>query len=187
MREVRKRRVELSQDERINLSMRVAQSCLPVLHRECLSFMATLQHVCDSPIEVMLGIALCLELGANNYYECYLSEESHEIPNETLPIYDPLYLDRPDTHIIPQAKWQNYRIDFVIKRVDRLLFVECDGHDFHERTPEQAERDRSRDRDIQAAGIPVLRFTGREIYRDAGACAGEVAEHLERMMMRDRP
>jgi hypothetical protein len=78
--------------------------------------------------------------------------------------------DRPCFLITPQFIWESYRIDFCLRhnRDDRtrLLFVECDGHDFHERTKEQAERDRSKDRAIQAAGIPVLRFTGREIWRD---------------------
>lgn len=50
------------------------------------------------------------------------------------------------------------------------LVVECDGHDFHEKTKEQAKRDKSRDRDLQAAGITVLRFTGSEIYNDINQC-----------------
>jgi very-short-patch-repair endonuclease len=54
------------------------------------------------------------------------------------------------------------------------IAIECDGHNFHERTKEQAEHDRSRDRDLQAAGWVVMRFTGRELYRDPGKCAGEV-------------
>jgi len=57
---------------------------------------------------------------------------------------------------------------------DKFLFVECDGHDFHERTKEQAEHDRSKDRAIQAAGIPILRFTGREIWRDPVMVALEI-------------
>jgi hypothetical protein len=73
-----------------------------------------------------------------------------------------------DAHmlVIPQYKWEGYRIDFCIEVPGKRIFVECDGHDFHERTKEQAERDRSKDRAIQAAGIPILRFTGREIWRD---------------------
>ena len=54
------------------------------------------------------------------------------------------------------------------------LVVECDGHEFHERTKEQAQRDKSRDREIMAAGFRTLRFTGSEIYRNAEKCALEV-------------
>jgi hypothetical protein len=55
-----------------------------------------------------------------------------------------------------------------------LIAVECDGHDFHEKTKEQAAADKARDREIVAAGITVLRFTGSEIWKDAEKCAQEV-------------
>lgn len=89
--------------------------------------------------------------------------------------------EAPLVTITPQFEWDRYRIDFCfrLKRTDRVVFVECDGHEFHERTPEQAERDRSKDRAIQAAGIPILRFTGREIWRDPVAVALEIFKALK--------
>lgn len=54
------------------------------------------------------------------------------------------------------------------------VVVECDGHEFHERTKQQAARDRARDRAMSAAGLIVMRFTGSEIHADADACASEV-------------
>lgn len=83
--------------------------------------------------------------------------------------------------ITPQFEWKSYRIDFCIrygKDFEHTLFIECDGHDFHERTKEQAERDRSRDREIQAAGINILRFTGREIWRNQSAVVVEIIEFM---------
>lgn len=65
--------------------------------------------------------------------------------------------------------------DGVISR----LVVECDGHEFHERTKEQAERDRSRDRALQERGYTVFRFTGSELHRDAFACARQVLRWAE--------
>ena len=59
------------------------------------------------------------------------------------------------------------------------LVVECDGHDFHERTKEQAKRDRDRDRRLQDAGHRVYRFTGSEIYRNAFGCAKQVLKWAE--------
>lgn len=44
--------------------------------------------------------------------------------------------------------------------------VECDGHNYHERTSEQAKRDRKRDRDLTSQGFTVVRFTGSEIVSD---------------------
>jgi very-short-patch-repair endonuclease len=44
------------------------------------------------------------------------------------------------------------------------IVVEIDGHEFHERTKEQAKRDRMRDRLMLMDGYMVLRYTGSEIY-----------------------
>lgn len=90
--------------------------------------------------------------------------------------------------LVPQYQWNSYRIDFAmwVKGNPAPVFIECDGHDFHERTKEQAERDRSRDRAIQAAGIPVLRFTGREIWRDASAVMVEIINFVSDRRDRDK-
>jgi very-short-patch-repair endonuclease len=54
------------------------------------------------------------------------------------------------------------------------IAIECDGHDFHERTKDQARRDRSKDRWLLCNGYMVLRFTGSEIRRDPIGCAEQV-------------
>lgn len=75
-----------------------------------------------------------------------------------------------------------YRVDFMlslhINGKYSFVVVECDGHDFHERTKEQARRDRSRDREMQMRGLRIIRFTGAEIYADARLCAEEALTHL---------
>lgn len=100
-----------------------------------------------------------------------------------------------DLIIESQVKIKDYRVDFIISawtntgRVYdethgfvageprwRKLIVECDGHDFHERTKEQAARDRSRDRVLNSHGYDVFRFTGSELWRDPWACAEQVYE-----------
>lgn len=93
---------------------------------------------------------------------------------------------------------REYRVDFFfelvadigIVRTKRKMLarvaVELDGHDFHERTKEQAERDRSRDRAFTKEGIRVLRFTGREVYRDADAVVREV-HRLLKSFISDEP
>jgi very-short-patch-repair endonuclease len=84
----------------------------------------------------------------------------------------------------------DYRADFVVQRFIREMalppiitsakvVIECDGHDFHERTPEQAARDKLRDRTFQSMGYVVLRFTGRELWRDPDACAEQVNDCIE--------
>lgn len=73
-----------------------------------------------------------------------------------------------------------YRVDFMIsaqiggKWVS--LIVECDGHDYHERTKEQARNDKSRERALKAAGYDLIRFAGSEIWSDPYKCALETIE-----------
>lgn len=92
--------------------------------------------------------------------------------------------DAPVYEVWAQQPVDRYRLDFLAiykpanRRKPKFVAVECDGHDFHERTRAQAERDRSRDRDMAMHGYGVLRFTGSEIARDAVACAAQVAEQL---------
>jgi very-short-patch-repair endonuclease len=77
------------------------------------------------------------------------------------------------------VKETKYTADFWLLRLgtgEKPIIVECDGHEFHERTKEQAEHDRKRDRRLTALGHKVLRFTGREIWRDPMKCATEALE-----------
>lgn len=130
----------------------------------------TLDELCESPIEVMLGSAIMLGAllsdGANKAGRSFYRIQSQSS----------LDLSAAVVIVVPQYQWEGYRIDFAIlsEYLDRPVFIECDGHDFHERTKEQASRDRSKDRKIQEAGMAVLRFTGSEIYRDPGHCAVQI-------------
>lgn len=65
----------------------------------------------------------------------------------------------------------------------RHLVVECDGHDFHERTKEQAAKDRSRDRKIALSGMEIFRFTGSELWRDPWGCVEQVIDWARKGML----
>ena len=74
------------------------------------------------------------------------------------------------------------RLDFAIhvtaqeggRALSAWIAVECDGHDFHEKTKEQVARDKARDRSITSQGYRIFRFSGSEIYRDNVLCAQQV-------------
>jgi hypothetical protein len=133
-----------------------------------------LSKICDSPIEVMLGSAIMAHDRIDRmvrYFGLIIAASSEEID------YAPYA-----SLLIPQYKWRGYRIDFAMRLPQyrfKWLFIECDGHNFHERTKGQAASDRSKDRLIQASGFPILRFTGSEIYRDPGACGNAVFDFIE--------
>lgn len=91
-----------------------------------------------------------------------------------------LVAPRPRTYLLTQVVVEvgqaTYRLDAAVLVNGGLgrIAIELDGHDFHERTKEQARRDRSRDRALTIAGWCVLRFTGSEIYRGAWECVDDL-------------
>lgn len=136
----------------------------------------------ESPIEDLLFSAM---VALVRFCDC---EYRHLIvPSPLWPMSR--LLQKPDltTLIVePQAQLEGWRVDFLVyawetgrisgKEQWRRLIVECDGHAFHERTKEQAARDRSRDRDFQLRGYTVLRFTGSEIHNAPLDCARQISD-----------
>ena len=125
----------------------------------------------QTPIERYFFIAFCWTLKA---FELDGSTEVVTGKNEALG---------RKLRIYPQWDFNGWRVDYMMSftpksGVERRLVVECDGHDFHERTKEQAERDRSRDRELQNQGFTIFRFTGRELYRNPVVCASEAVGWL---------
>ncbi len=59
------------------------------------------------------------------------------------------------------------------------LIVEVDGHDFHDRTKEQASYDRRRDRELNLLGYRVVRFTGSDIFNQPYECAEDIDFHID--------
>lgn len=71
-------------------------------------------------------------------------------------------------------------VDFYIEKRNLRLCVYTDGHTYHERTEEQATRDRNIDRTLQELGFLVLRFTGKEINEQIDKVVGKVKSWLDR-------
>jgi very-short-patch-repair endonuclease len=138
-----------------------------------------LYYLVRSPIELIIGLALFARLSVNG--GCWLYSDS-EYRKVTL---SPSAGDRYGSFAVvsgfrihPQIE-----VDFAVFHPDLsptqpLAVVECDGHEFHERTREQASRDRWRDRMIQYQGVPVLRFTGTDVVHGSAEFAQEVVEFI---------
>ncbi len=138
-------------------------------------------ELCQSPIESLFFTALTMacKFGGTEIDGCIHVEDEQTLENLQQS-------GRYKVALIVQMQQQvgDWRVDFVVHYYDhgypnrepqwRRLIVECDGHDFHERTKAQAARDRKRDRQSQHWGLPVLRFTGSELWADPWACAMEV-------------
>jgi very-short-patch-repair endonuclease len=104
-----------------------------------------LSCVCESPIELELGSYLLI------------------------------HLKDPRLTLVPQHPWRGFRMDFALMR-DGLpvLFIECDGREWHS-TQTQLERDARKNAAADSAGIPLIRFTGSEIFKNANGIARLVA------------
>lgn len=74
-----------------------------------------------------------------------------------------------------------YRVDFLVSATfsDTQVIIECDGHDFHEKTKEQAIHDKERDRFLTSQGYKILRYTGSELYNDFDRIEKELSELLD--------
>lgn len=76
------------------------------------------------------------------------------------------------------------RPDFLLKTEDAQLYVEIDGHEFHQSTRQQVARDRQRERAIAEGGDVVIRFTGSEITKDPRGCAEQAMRIVEKLSRR---
>lgn len=121
---------------------------------------------CGSPIEqIMLARLVTLSVGYGQ------SPPSNRISFEK---QEKLGLWPFELVILPQAGLGKYRVDFLLALgipkplagglVVKHFIIECDGHDFHEKTKQQAASDKARDRFLQSLGYPVFRYTGSEVF-----------------------
>lgn len=149
---------------------------------------------CESPIEKMMFVALTLA-GRERFDEVVLRHETKEF-TELREGIDKLIIDC-------QHEIGKYRVDFLAILVSYLpvdkpeedgfevieikneIIVECDGHKFHEKTKEQAKRDKKRDRSLIDLGFNVYRFTGSEIWNDPFDCAWQVISNLKQRNLKD--
>ncbi len=140
--------------------------------------LAALENASESPIETQMGASLvanCIKLGCDLRVGDLAIDSDPNVPVRVV--------------IRPQHAVGKYRADFHLTMVDTCsqevvrAVVECDGHDYHERTKKQAARDKSRDRAMQALGLRVFRYTGSEIYNGARDLGTELLHTMFNLIM----
>ena len=57
-----------------------------------------------------------------------------------------------------------------------LIGIEIDGHIWHEKTKEQVQYHKERERFLVSRGWTIYRFTGSEVYNDPAKCLNELQE-----------
>lgn len=159
-------------------------------------------HACESPIEQELLAALFRELdytepnNGNTFQALKSSPFLLDAALRYASVCADVAFDRYEEisiTLFPQVAIGKYRADFLLVATIQQypdegntvrhflrLVIECDGHNHHDLTKEQARHDRRRDRWMQANGFAVLRFAGSEIVRDPAGCASEISRFIDR-------
>lgn len=126
----------------------------------------------DSPIEKALHTAIWAALAhrpnnAMRLLPCLLGAAGPSEFSDTTQIY-----------IADQVQIGKRRVDFVLFAHDgqrwRRLIIECDGHDFHEKTKDQVAADQSFNNFLTLSGEQFLRFTGSQIFNSPMSCANDI-------------
>lgn len=170
---------------------KIAAGISTMVSREITSFHEVISnHIVSSPIEALFLSAIhsLVKKTSETWFEevAFLRPSNrHSFDARSAP-EDTLIIDSQVKILPDQPKWP---VDFTVTPggCATKIVVECDGHDFHERTKQQASRDRSRDRQLQTAGFTIFRFTGSELYRDPIACALEVLRAAEIQHHKENP
>lgn len=145
----------------------------------------------ESPIERLFFMAFLIE-AINQYNDVSVRSGDGNVN------WNVSFSSQSRVTIQPQAIIGQYRVDFLLEYEEEVqvpvegkpakewpkkwssqrMIVECDGHDFHEKTKEQAKRDKRRDRDLMRCGYRVYHFTGSEIWNEPFRCARESYDEL---------
>lgn len=142
---------------------------------------------CESPIERLLlarFVASCWsDPGEPRFGE---SRKAGELAGIQFDGHATLVLERLSSepvwlYVQPHVQLDDRvcRLDFAIVAFGEKLAIELDGHDFHERTKEQARRDKARDRALTKRGWVVIRYTGSEVYGDSETIYNELDERAD--------
>jgi hypothetical protein len=167
------------------LTDRILELVGALLNRHATRLESVLEKYCESPIERLMLLSLLDLMGGDGIPVAFEFAATRGIPAQRVVGFQ--IPGNTPTIVVPQLRVEvevddglgpvkrEHRLDIAVRFPPSVIIdVECDGHDFHERTPEQAQRDKARDRAVQAIGVHVARFTGAEITRDLYQAAWSV-------------
>jgi hypothetical protein len=179
-----------------------AREIISASNRERLEDLGKLLRLCESPVEQILIAALFARWNPEvnlrfKRLQCHLSAN--------YPAWDGVFTVCVEPQrTVTTLMDDKYRTDIYIyitrfRRIEESdtnsrwpelarLVVEVDGHDYHERTKEQASYDKKRDRDLALEACRVIRFTGSDVFRNPEQCAEDIdfqINDLASLVLRD--
>lgn len=99
-------------------------------------------------------------------------------------------LNKENIFLFPQHEIKigdkKYIVDFYFEQdenvnpyyTDKKIIIECDGHEFHQKTKEQVKRDNEREYNLKIAGYEIIRFSGSQIYNEPFKCAEDTYNYI---------
>ena len=128
-------------------------------------------------IEYVKNETICLN---NNIYNVLKIDSDKNVFNFSLKDYERSFVFIFEEH--PQDDcFSGYIPDFAIfmNGLYQGFSIEIDGYEWHEKTKDQAQRDKKKDRAyIKNRFIPV-HFTGSEVYHNSQECIRELLEIID--------
>lgn len=130
----------------------------------------------------------------SSFYASLLKADlEHPIVGEALKIlgYDSAIYTQYKVKDKNRTFYPDFNIEVVnldYREIVANVFIEIDGHQFHEKTKEQVRHDKARERALLSHCDGIVRFSGSEVYRDSDACAEEsintIAEKFAKHLLR---
>ncbi len=142
----------------------LCSNCSYKLTRNCLTCIFELQ----SPLERKLFLAL------NKEYVRFQTQYGLNWQGKNISTYGKSYHNPKNNfkEVLTVA-------DFYIEKGNVQLCVYTDGHTYHERTEEQAQRDKRIDRKLQELGFQVLRYTGKDVNENIETIITEIKKWIK--------
>lgn len=95
--------------------------------------------------------------------------------------------------IDPQFEIGPYRVDFrienrkqlwnekndIIADESKIILVECDSQEWHERSEKERRYEKARDRYFAKKGLKIFHYTGKEITEDPAKVAAEILREIK--------
>ena len=125
---------------------------------------------CKSPIEVIFNFAFDLIIFSQGYMGMCLFPQYKVTYGRKRYYLDFVFLASDIEDI------------FDIENPNFKLAIECDGHNFHEKTKEQVISDNNKDYAVQMLGFDILRFSGSQIYKEPFQCAEKTLKYIFKQM-----
>lgn len=149
-------------DEFLNLPKRVQELLLINNIREDI-IPCTIRESIESPIEQIFKTAFDLYMQLLNKEYIFLFSQ-----------------------VTIKVEKKKYIVDFYFEQdqyvnrfdTDKKIIIECDGHEFHQKTKEQVKHDNEREYDLKMAGYEIIRFSGSQIYNEPFKCAEDAYNYI---------